>query len=57
MNQENNLNIEYEDRAFIYGRISTYMKVELDSLLRAKKIPYLTIDSRIKTLESLFNHS
>ena len=52
MNLKNNLNIDYEDRAFIYGRISTYMKVELDSLLWAKEIPYLTIDSRIKTLES-----
>jgi ppGpp synthetase/RelA/SpoT-type nucleotidyltranferase len=52
MDINTNLNSEYDERAFIYGRISTYMKVELTSLLWSKQIPFLTIDSRIKTLDS-----
>jgi len=52
MNTEEDLSKEYKERAFIFGRISTYMNVELDSLLHINQIPFLTITSRIKTLES-----
>ena len=52
MKLKNNIKSEYKDRAFIYERISAYMKVELDCLLWDNQIPFLTINSRIKTLES-----
>ncbi|MBK6993372.1 MAG: hypothetical protein IPH31_00035 [Lewinellaceae bacterium] len=52
MDTENNLIKEYEEKAFIYERISTYMKIELEDLLYKNKIPYLTTTSRVKTFES-----
>lgn len=52
MNSENNLEGKYEERALIYGRISTYMKIELEDLLYKNRVPYLPITSRIKTIES-----
>jgi putative GTP pyrophosphokinase len=52
MKAKDNLTEEYKEKEFIYGRISVYMNVELYDLLHIEKIPYLTITSRIKTLES-----